>query len=119
MTIETRVPVLDPDVPRGGYTPPKDEQKHVVERISTKLNDPCLKGASDDEPIFVLRAQDILAPITVIFWCLLALLFGAVQWVHWDRNVIARDKRTSDNTLRAAFEQALRMRNWARQKLPD
>jgi hypothetical protein len=34
------------------------------------LADPnsCLNKAGDDEPIFVLRAKDIVAPATVRFW---------------------------------------------------
>jgi hypothetical protein len=85
--------------------------EHIVERVSTKLNDPCLKSAADDEPIFVLRAQDMTAAITVVFWILCTLIVGLM---------VRSDKLApSDNTLRAAFEQALRMRRWERRKLPD
>lgn len=36
--------------------------------MSTKRDDPCLKKAGEDEPIFVLRAQDRLAPKVVRQW---------------------------------------------------
>ena len=94
------------------------ELKHQVGRVSTKHNDPCLQGAADDEPIFVLRATDYLAPIAILFWILLAMIFTLVEWIHWDKGDHFQPA-TSDNTLRAAFEQALRMRNWNKRKLPD
>lgn len=31
--------------------------------------DSCLNRAADDEPIFVLRAKDVLAPRLVACWC--------------------------------------------------
>lgn len=40
--------------------------------MSTKHDDLCLQKAGDAEPIFVLRAQDQLAPITVRAWARLA-----------------------------------------------
>lgn len=33
-----------------------------------KNNDRCLNKVADDEPIFVLRAQDISAPQVIRFW---------------------------------------------------
>jgi len=36
--------------------------------MATKLDDTCLEKASDDEPIFVLRAQDISSPHVIHFW---------------------------------------------------
>lgn len=42
-----------------------------------KNDDKCLAKVADDEPIFVLRAQDKLAPILVRLWCELADLHGA------------------------------------------
>lgn len=98
--------------------PPKAwDESHVVDRVSTKHNDPCLKKAADDEPIFVLRAQDMTAPIIVMFWILIVMIFSLVEWIHWDKNKIT--KETTDNTLRSAFEQALRMRRWSKRKLPE
>jgi hypothetical protein len=35
---------------------------------NTKLNSECLQKAADDEPIFVLRGQDALAPALVREW---------------------------------------------------
>ena len=32
----------------------------------------CLNKAANDEPVFVLRAQDLLAPKVINFWCQLA-----------------------------------------------
>jgi hypothetical protein len=84
--------------------------EHIVDRVSTKLNDPCLKSAADNEPIFVLRAQDVTAPIVIIFWMLMTLVIAFAR---------GHSMSPSDNTLRAAFEQALRMRTWDRKKLPD
>jgi hypothetical protein len=36
--------------------------------MATKGNCPCLDKASDEEPIFVLRAQDVSAPATILAW---------------------------------------------------
>lgn len=40
--------------------------------MATKASDPCREKAADDEPIFTLRAQDVLAPRTVRHWAELA-----------------------------------------------
>lgn len=40
--------------------------------MSYKSIDETLRKAGETEPIFVLRAQDRLAPEVVRFWCLLA-----------------------------------------------
>jgi hypothetical protein len=39
-----------------------------------EVNDPrsCLNRAEEDEPIFVLRAHDELAPLVVLYWAQLA-----------------------------------------------
>ncbi len=42
-------------------------------------NSQCLKKVAPDEPIFVLRAQDKLAPAIVSLWCELAALTGCGQ----------------------------------------
>lgn len=34
----------------------------------TKLTEPCLAKAADDEPIWVLRGQDLLAPQIIRSW---------------------------------------------------
>lgn len=41
--------------------------------MSTKHESKCLQNARDDEPIFVLRGQDRLAPATIRFWASAAL----------------------------------------------
>jgi hypothetical protein len=41
-----------------------------------KQTDTCLAKVADDEPIFVLRAKDKLAPVLVALWCELAGLHG-------------------------------------------
>lgn len=41
-----------------------------------KSDDKCLAKVGDDEPIFVLRAQDKLAPLIVELWANLAYLHG-------------------------------------------
>jgi hypothetical protein len=40
--------------------------------MSLKSDDKCLEKVADNEPIFVLRAQDILAPRVVRYWARLA-----------------------------------------------
>lgn len=47
-------------------------KKHIV-----KDADSCLVKAADDEPLFVLRAQDITAPVAIEEWCRLAERLGA------------------------------------------
>lgn len=42
----------------------------------TKHNNPCLENAADDEPIFVLRAQDDLAVESIHRWADLLELYG-------------------------------------------
>lgn len=73
--------------------------------MSTKHDDTCLQKAGDDEPIFVLRAQDALAPLVVEFWAREAEKF-----------------RCSPDKVAEAMDLAGRMRVWAREngrKLPD
>ena len=38
--------------------------------------DSCLNNAADDEPLFVLRANDPLAPVVVSYWSKLAYETG-------------------------------------------
>lgn len=44
---------------------------------TTKHDSPCLQKAGDDEPIFVLRGTDKLAPALIEHWAVLAELHGA------------------------------------------
>jgi len=68
-----------------------------VERVSG-----CFAKAAETEPLFVLRAQDKLAPIVVRLWAELAAFHGAgLEKVH--------------EAKRLAFE----MEQWSTRKLPD
>lgn len=70
--------------------------------MATKHTDTCLQKAADDEPIFVLRAQDRLAPAVVRMWCEMAELMG-----------VAPEK------TREARNLAIRMEAWPTRKYPD
>lgn len=59
-----------------------------------------LAKVGDDEEIFVLRAQDVMAPKTIIYW-------------------IGDNLHASDIKLREAFECAMRMRKHKRMKACD
>lgn len=73
------------------------------------LDDPngCLNKAADDEPVFLLRAQDRLAPATVRDWC--------------ERARRAGD--TPDEKVNEAGAVAIAMERWqeqtGRRKFPD
>lgn len=66
-----------------------------------KNDDLCLKKVNDDEPIFVLRAQDISSTFIVLEWI-------KINFQH-----------TPDDKLREAFEHALKMKNYPSHKIPD
>ena len=73
--------------------------------MSFKLTDTCLKKAAEDEPIFVLRAQDKLAPNVVR---------------HWARE--AHNYGTPITKVNEAFGLANMMESWQDQnfkKVPD
>lgn len=70
--------------------------------MAYKHTDPCLEKVADDEPIFVLRAQDKLAPILVRMWCELAVLHGA-----------------GELKLIEAYNCAYDMELWSPRKWPD
>jgi hypothetical protein len=62
----------------------------------------CFAKAAEDEPLFVLRAQDKLAPIVIRLWAELAAFNGAgLEKVH--------------EAKRLAFE----MEQWPSRKFPD
>jgi hypothetical protein len=71
--------------------------------MGTKFNDTCLDKAAEDEPIFVLRAQDYTTPKLVMLWIAENINNG----------------KTPDDKLREAFEHALKMRRWSDRKSPD
>lgn len=70
--------------------------------MATKLTDKCLENAADNEPIFVLRAQDALAPMVVEFWAELAAKL-----------------RVSPEKVLEAYRLAQAMREWPKRKVPD
>ena len=59
-----------------------------------KNNDSCLAKVADDEPIFVLRAQDSLMPTTLATWIGLARWYG----------VSAAKIQEAENLLDAVYE---------------
>lgn len=72
--------------------------------MATKHTDTCLIKAADDEPIFVLRAQDALAGQTVRFW--------AIR-LREENGGIASPKVVE------AFALAAQMDAWPTRKIPD
>jgi hypothetical protein len=67
-----------------------------------KHDDRCLAKVGDTEPIFVLRAQDLLAPAIIRLWADLAALEGA-----------------DEAKLYEARACAARMEAWPSRKFPD
>lgn len=47
-------------------------KNQVIEYLVTKVDD-------EDEPLFLLRGRDVLAPSTIFTWCERAKQFGAPQ----------------------------------------
>lgn len=70
--------------------------------MSFKGTDPCLAKAAPDEPIFVLRAQDKLAPEIVRAWAIRAEAHGCAP-----------------EKLREAYALAEAMEQWPTRKYPD
>lgn len=70
--------------------------------MATKHTDRCLLKAADDEPIFVLRAQDKLAPEIVRAWA----------WV-------AKNNGLPLEKYQEAVELAEQMERWPTRKYPD
>lgn len=70
--------------------------------MATKNNCTCLENVADDEPIFVLRAQDVLAPLVVEHWAELAAKMGVKTPKVFE-----------------AFDCANAMRRWGTKKIPD
>jgi hypothetical protein len=68
--------------------------------MATRQNSLTLNKVGDHEEIFVLRAQDVSAPRSVILW-------------------IADNLQASDDKLREAFECAQRMRKHSITKAAD
>ena len=66
------------------------------------ITNSCLNKAADDEPIFVLRGHDKLAPVVVRLWADLALLHGC-----------------SGTKITEAMQLAHLMDEWHTRKWPD
>lgn len=81
-------------------------------KLNTKHTDPCLAKAGDEEPIFVLRAQDCLAPGLVRLWA------AMVTREHME----GAPGELPTEKLTAALKTALQMEAWQRangSKVPD
>lgn len=68
--------------------------------MGTKLKDCCLDKAADDEPIFVIRAQDITAPDVVLDW-------------------LERNPQISETKRQETLDIVSQMRNWKFRKRAD
>lgn len=73
------------------------------ERAKAAVGQGCLGKAHNDEPVFVLRAQDALAADLVELWAMRAKATGVTPW----------DK------VREAYDLAEEMRRWHTRKIPD
>jgi hypothetical protein len=73
-----------------------------VERERAARGEGCLGKAKDDEPIFILRAQDIHAADLVEKWAIWAQVGG-----------------TDNDKVQEAFAIAEDMRRWPNRKNPD
>ena len=72
------------------------------EREKAARGEGCLGKAADDEPVFILRGQDMLADSLVATWAILASKHGC-----------NREKITE------ALSLAEKMRAWPNRKFPD
>ena len=72
-----------------------------------KHDDPCIKAAADDEPLFVLRANDELAPDIVIFWA------NAYLRKHTNAGTMTEVRLAK---YAEAVETAGKMEDWKRKK---
>lgn len=70
------------------------------------IDDPesCLNKAADDEPLFLLRGQDIFAPTLVRAWVVLARLLSPFD---------------GGGKIREAEQCAAAMELWPSRKIPD
>ena len=72
------------------------------ERANAAAGKGCLGKAADDEPVFILRAQDSLAADLVELWALRSKALDCT----WDK-------------VREAFDLVEQMRRWPIRKNPD
>lgn len=82
-------------------------KKHELEGLEKHYG--CLAKAGDDEPLFILRAQDVLAPRCVELWASL-LEVAAVE-----NGTLAERQGKIDEARRTATM----MKQWPLRKLPD
>jgi hypothetical protein len=71
--------------------------------MAYKSDDSCLKKAKEDEPLFILRGQDMSSPRIVLMWII--------------ENI--NNPMMPDDKLREAFELALKQKNYHTKKLAD
>jgi hypothetical protein len=96
--------------------------------MATKLTDQCLAKVGDDEPIFVLRAQDRFAPTVVRVWIALvkchaqgglvcSLGMRLVRLLLW----MAQSRLCGVSTTKTweAEQLAAQMERWPTRKYPD
>lgn len=69
--------------------------------MATKKTSPCLLKAGEDEPIFVLRAQDFTSPQLIL------------EWIKINFDTCPNEKLTM------AFISALEMKEWPNRKTAD
>jgi len=74
----------------------------MIKHIERSDPDSCWNKAEDDEPLFILRAQDALAPIVVKYWA-----------------QIAQDAGAPREKIMSAWQLAQAMAEWPNRKLPD
>ncbi len=67
-----------------------------------ELKSGCIANAADDEPVFVLRAQDVFAAYLVRQWADMAWAAGTPQ------------EKVSE-----AYRLAAQMQDWPNKKIPD
>ncbi|MCG8407781.1 MAG: hypothetical protein MI923_21485 [Phycisphaerales bacterium] len=70
--------------------------------MALKQFDKTLEKVADDEPIFVLRARDVIAPMAV---------------EHWAE--MAAKLQVNPQKVLEAYQCAESMRNWKERRLPD
>lgn len=73
-----------------------------IERELAAQGKGCLGKAADDEPVFILRGQDKLAPALVRWWA-----------------AEARKRGLSDEKVKDALTLAAAMEAWPTRKYPD
>ena len=79
------------------------EKRNEGDCMGFKNDDRCLDKVADDEPIFVLRAQDKCAPQVVRYWASLATGYG----------------NPSSDKIIEAHNVAEMMEKWTPRKWPD